>query len=215
MLRPARWLGRLTSPRRHPQPPTGPPVYSRACPGQGLPRSGSAITTRPNHLLPRRDFHPLACQRTKAAPHRIHTGYSPHLLSAIRGATGSLRCAYGVPRGRGWCGLGGLPCQGFSSLEVPSAISSSVIALPALRRNSLYRDSPSAKSVPDEETLFIGGLGTVRISPLGACYPDLHNHLLCSIVYAPPNQCSALDLRSVAHHSSGAGSLPRSQTTPR
>jgi len=46
------------------------------------------------------------------------------------------------------------------------------------RSNSLYRELPSGKSTPDEETLFIGGLGTVRISPLGACYPDLHNHLL-------------------------------------
>jgi len=51
-----------------PLAPTGPPVYSRACPSQGLPQPRSAITTRPNHLLPRRDFHPLACQRTKAAP---------------------------------------------------------------------------------------------------------------------------------------------------
>ena len=51
--------------------PTGPPVYSRACPGPSLLEPRSAITTRPNHLLPRRDFHPLAYQRSKAA-HRIN-----------------------------------------------------------------------------------------------------------------------------------------------
>src|SRR5437879_5862221 len=47
---------------------TGPPVYGRACPSRSLPQPESAITTRPNHLLPRRDSHPLAYQRTKAAP---------------------------------------------------------------------------------------------------------------------------------------------------
>jgi hypothetical protein len=74
MLRPARWLGRLTSPRRTLfQSPTGPPVYSRACPSRGLPLPESAITTRPNHLLPRRDSHPLTYQRSKAA-HRIMEG---------------------------------------------------------------------------------------------------------------------------------------------
>jgi hypothetical protein len=31
-LRPVGWLGRLTSPRRRVAAPTGPPVYSRACP---------------------------------------------------------------------------------------------------------------------------------------------------------------------------------------
>ena len=68
MLRPARLLGRLTSPRRPLlQSPTGPPVYGRACPSRGLPQPESAITTRPNHLLPRRDSHPLACQGSKAA----------------------------------------------------------------------------------------------------------------------------------------------------
>ena len=55
------------------QNPTGPHVYGRACPGRGLPQPESAITTRPNHPLPRRDFHPLACQRPKAA-HRIRAG---------------------------------------------------------------------------------------------------------------------------------------------
>jgi hypothetical protein len=74
MLRPARLLGRLTSPRRPLlQSPTGPPVYGRACPSRGLPQPESAITTRPNHLLPRRDSHPLACQGSKAA-HRIMAG---------------------------------------------------------------------------------------------------------------------------------------------
>ena len=67
MLWPARWLGRPTSPRRC-FAPTGAPVYYRACPARSLLQAKSVITTRPNHLLPRRDFHPLACQRTKAAP---------------------------------------------------------------------------------------------------------------------------------------------------
>ena len=67
MLRSARWLGQLTSPRRRLASPTGQPVYGRACPGPGLPKPRSAITTRPNHLLPRQDFHLLACQRSKAA----------------------------------------------------------------------------------------------------------------------------------------------------
>lgn len=49
-------------------PRTGPPVYCRACPSQGLPQLKSAITTRFHHQLPRRDLHPLACQRSKAAP---------------------------------------------------------------------------------------------------------------------------------------------------
>ena len=63
MLRPARLLGRLDqSPPVSFQSPTGPPVYGRACPSRGLPQPESAITTRPNHLLPRRDSHPLACQ---------------------------------------------------------------------------------------------------------------------------------------------------------
>ena len=75
MLRPARWLGRLTSPRRPLlQSPTGPPVYGRACPSRGLPQPESAITTRPNHLLPRRDSHPLACQRSKAAHRNLLFG---------------------------------------------------------------------------------------------------------------------------------------------
>src|SRR5438552_15679530 len=67
MLRPARLLGRLTSPRRR-CTLTGPPVYGRACSNRSLPKPESASTTRPNHLLPRRDSHPFIYQRTKAAP---------------------------------------------------------------------------------------------------------------------------------------------------
>jgi len=47
--------------------PTGPPVYGRACPSRGLPQPESAMTTRPNHPLPRQDLHLQACQRPKAA----------------------------------------------------------------------------------------------------------------------------------------------------
>jgi hypothetical protein len=36
-------------------------------PSRGLPRLVSAITTRPNHSLPRQDLHLRACQRLKAA----------------------------------------------------------------------------------------------------------------------------------------------------
>jgi len=32
-------------------------VYGRACPSRGLPQPESAITTRPNHELPRQDLH--------------------------------------------------------------------------------------------------------------------------------------------------------------
>src|ERR1039457_5760671 len=64
-------LGLLTSPRRRLASPTGQPVYGRACPGPGLPKPRSAITTRPIHLLPRQDFHLLACQRSKAALRRF------------------------------------------------------------------------------------------------------------------------------------------------
>lgn len=66
-LRPVWWLGRLTSPRRRVAAPTGPPVYSRACPNWSLPQPESAMTTRLNHRLPRRDLHPQVCQRSKAA----------------------------------------------------------------------------------------------------------------------------------------------------
>ena len=67
MLRPACLLERLTSPCRQLAPPTGPPVYGRACPSRGLPQPESAITTRPNHPLPRQDLHLQVCQRLKAA----------------------------------------------------------------------------------------------------------------------------------------------------
>jgi hypothetical protein len=42
-------------------------VYGRACPSQGLPSPESAITTRPNHPLPRQDLHLRACPSLKAA----------------------------------------------------------------------------------------------------------------------------------------------------
>ena len=67
MLRPAPLLERLTSPCRQLAPPTRPPVYGRSCPSRGLPQPKSAMTTRPNHPLPRQDFHLQACQRPKAA----------------------------------------------------------------------------------------------------------------------------------------------------
>jgi hypothetical protein len=67
MLRPACWLERLTSPCRQLAPPTRPPVYGRACPGRGLPQPGSAMTTRPNHPLPRQVLHLQVYPRSKAA----------------------------------------------------------------------------------------------------------------------------------------------------
>jgi len=75
---------RLTSPCRQLAPPTRPPVYGRACPGRGLPHPESAITTRPNHPLPRQDLHLQVRQSPKAA-HR-------HLL---------FRDGWSVP-GSGW-----------------------------------------------------------------------------------------------------------------
>src|SRR5258706_15413012 len=84
MLWPARWLGRPTSPRRC-FAPTGAPVYYRACPARSLLQAKSVITTRPNHLLPRRDFHPLACQRTKAAPEGREGNEEPHAAAATSG----------------------------------------------------------------------------------------------------------------------------------
>jgi hypothetical protein len=74
MLRPACWLERLASPCRQLAPPTRPPVYGRACPSRGLPQPGSAMTTRPNHPLPRQDLHLQACQRPKAAQERRRAG---------------------------------------------------------------------------------------------------------------------------------------------
>jgi len=70
-LRPAGWLERLTGPCRQLMPPTRPPVYGRPCSSSGLLQPKSAITTRPNHTLPRQDLHLQACQRSKAA-HRWH-----------------------------------------------------------------------------------------------------------------------------------------------
>jgi hypothetical protein len=83
MLRPACWLERLTSPCRQLAPPTGPPVYGRACPSRSLPQPESAITTRPNHPLPRQDLHLRARQRLKAA-HRNWFLVLPLVLDAAR-----------------------------------------------------------------------------------------------------------------------------------
>jgi len=57
----------LSSPCRQLAPPTRPPVYGRACPSRGLPQPESAMTTRPNHPLPRQVFHLQVCPRLKAA----------------------------------------------------------------------------------------------------------------------------------------------------
>jgi hypothetical protein len=83
MLRPARLLERLTSPCGQLVPPTRPPVYGRACPSRGLPQPESAMTTRPNHPLPRQDLHLQACQRPKAA-HKNLLFARPFVLSATR-----------------------------------------------------------------------------------------------------------------------------------
>jgi hypothetical protein len=66
LLRPVHSHGRLTSPRPV-RNRTGPSCYGGACPAQGLPCSESTIASQPNQLLLRRDLHPLACQRSKAA----------------------------------------------------------------------------------------------------------------------------------------------------
>ena len=58
-------------------------VYDRACPSRGLPQPESAITTRPNHPLPRQDLHLQVCQRLKAA-HKNLLFASPLVLSAAR-----------------------------------------------------------------------------------------------------------------------------------
>ena len=71
MLRPACLLERLANPCHRLAPATGPPVYGRACPSQGLPRPESAITTRPNHPLPRQDFHLQVCPSLKAAHKKL------------------------------------------------------------------------------------------------------------------------------------------------
>jgi len=47
--------------------PSLPAVYGRACPSRGFPQSESAITTRPNHPLPRQDLHLQVCPSPKAA----------------------------------------------------------------------------------------------------------------------------------------------------
>ena len=58
-------------------------VYSRACPGRGLPQPGSAISTRPNHPLPRQVPHLQVCQRLKAANKKLLFS-RPHVLDAAR-----------------------------------------------------------------------------------------------------------------------------------
>src|ERR1019366_259855 len=69
MLRPARWLERLANPRRR-LCAADRPARLR----QSLPPPGSAITTRPNHPLPRQDLHLQACQRPKAAHRNLVFG---------------------------------------------------------------------------------------------------------------------------------------------
>jgi hypothetical protein len=54
--------------------PSLPAVYGRACSSQGLPQPESAITTRPNHPLPRQDLHLRARQRLKAAHRNLVFG---------------------------------------------------------------------------------------------------------------------------------------------
>ena len=49
-------------------------VYGRACPSGVSPQPESAITTRPNHPLPRQDLHLQACQRPKAAHRNLLFG---------------------------------------------------------------------------------------------------------------------------------------------
>ena len=58
-------------------------VYDRACPSRGLPQPESAITTRPNHPLPRQDLHLQVCPSLKVA-HRKLVFAHPLVLSAAR-----------------------------------------------------------------------------------------------------------------------------------
>jgi len=90
MLRPVPLVERLTSPCRQLVPPACPPVYGRACPSPGLPQPESALTTRPNHPLPRQDLHVQASQRPKAA-HRNLLFARPPVLSAARVITPTMR----------------------------------------------------------------------------------------------------------------------------
>ena len=60
-------------------------VYGRACPSRGLPQPESAITTRPNHPLPRQDLHLQVCQRLKAAHRKlVLTLRGPNMSDACR-----------------------------------------------------------------------------------------------------------------------------------
>jgi hypothetical protein len=58
-------------------------VYGRVCPGRGLPQPRSAITTRPNHPLPRRILHLQLCQSPRAAHKNLLWG-RPQVLCATR-----------------------------------------------------------------------------------------------------------------------------------
>ena len=66
VLRPVHLPGLLTSPRPA-LPQNGPALLRWSLPPVESPLQRSTIATRPNHPLPRRDFHPLARQRSKAA----------------------------------------------------------------------------------------------------------------------------------------------------
>src|ERR1035438_3904265 len=64
-------------------PATASPArHGRACPGRGLPQPGSAMTTRPNHPLPRQVLHLQVCQRLKAAHRNLLFGCPPALSAA-------------------------------------------------------------------------------------------------------------------------------------
>ena len=60
-------------------------VYDRACPSRGLPQPESAITTRPNHPLPRQDLHLQVCPSLKAAHRKlVLTLRGPNMTDACR-----------------------------------------------------------------------------------------------------------------------------------
>ncbi len=102
MFRPAPLLERLASPCRQLAPPARPPVYGRACPSRGLSQPGSAMTTRPNHPLPRQDLHLQACQRPKVA-HRNLPFSPPPVFNAARVRKNWLSSSPSMPRyWRGW-----------------------------------------------------------------------------------------------------------------
>ena len=93
MLRPARWLERLAKSRRRLCAADRPAPLRQSLPQPGSPRPGSAITTRPNHPLPRQDFHLQACQRPKAAHRNLLFPRPAHMLSIARkGITQLIDC---------------------------------------------------------------------------------------------------------------------------